>query len=89
MTGFGRSELKSPEGLIRVEIKTVNQKFFEFSSRLPGHLAEFEEEIRKQVGREVRRGKVNFFLSAPDPSVSFAKLSLNVPLARSYRVNTS
>jgi uncharacterized protein (TIGR00255 family) len=82
MTGFGRSELKSAEGLIRVEIKTVNQKFFEFSSRLPGHLAEFEEAIRKQVAQEVRRGKVNFFLAAPDPSAFSAKLFLNAPLAK-------
>ena len=82
MTGFGRSELKSAEGHIRVEIKTVNHKFLEISSRIPGHLAEFEDLIRKSVGRELTRGKVNLFISSPDPAVFSSRLLLNENLAR-------
>ncbi|MBI2095406.1 MAG: YicC family protein [Candidatus Omnitrophica bacterium] len=82
MTGFGRSELKSAEGHIRVEIKTVNHKFLEISPRIPGHLAEFEDLIRKSVGREITRGKVNLFISSPDPAVFSSRLLLNENLAR-------
>jgi len=82
MTGFGRSELKSPLGLIRVELKTVNHKYFEMSSRLPGHLNEFEDTIRKVISQEVRRGKINVFISCPDPSSFSSRLSLNEALAK-------
>jgi len=82
MTGFGRSELKSARGFIRAEIKTINHKFFEVSSRLPGHLAEFEDAIRKIVSQEVRRGKISLFVSSPDPSTFSSRLILNEPLAK-------
>ena len=82
MTGFGRSELKIPQGFIRVEIKTVNHKFFEISSRLPGHLSEYEDGVRKIVSQEIRRGKINLFVSSPDPSTFIKRLVLNEALAQ-------
>lgn len=82
MTGFGRSELKTAQGFIRVEIKTINHKFFEISSRLPGHLSEFEDPIRKMISQEIRRGKINLFISSPDPSVFSSRLILNEALAK-------
>lgn len=82
MTGFGHAELKSPQGFIRVEIKTTNHKFLEISSRLPAHLSEFEDALRRAVSREIRRGKVALFAASPDPSVFSSKLLLNEPLAR-------
>ncbi len=82
MTGFGRCELKAAQGVVRVEIKTTNHKFLEVSSRLPGHLNEFEENIRKVISRDTKRGKVNLFIAAPDPSFFSAKLLLNEPLAK-------
>lgn len=87
MTGFGRSELKIPGGVIRVEIKTTNHKFLEISCRLPGHLSEYEDAVRKKVSQELRRGKINLFLSAPDPSTASARLLLNEPLAREVATN--
>lgn len=82
MTGFGQAEVKSSQGCIRVEIKSTNHKFFEFSCRLPGYLAELEEPIRKKVALEVRRGKVSLFILAPDPAAFTSRLILNEPLAR-------
>ena len=82
MTGFGRSELGSKQGPIKVEIKTSNHKFLEISSRLPNHLAEFEENVRKVLAQELRRGKINLFISSPDPSVFSSRLVLNEPLAK-------
>ena len=82
MTGFGRSELKIPQGFIRVEIKTINHKFFEISSRLPGHLSEYEDGIRKVISQEIRRGKISLFISSPDPSTFIKRLVLNEALAQ-------
>lgn len=82
MTGFGRAELKSHHGFIRAEIKTTNHKFFEISLRLPQHLAEYEEDVRKLVAREVRRGKITVSVNAPDPLTYSTRLFLNEPLAK-------
>ncbi len=82
MTGFGRCELKSARGHIRVEIKTINHKFFELSSRLSSHLTEFEDSIRKKISQEIRRGKVSLLVSSPDPAVFSSHLVLNEPLAK-------
>lgn len=82
MTGFGRSELKSAHGLIRVEVKSTNHKFLEVSLRLPSHLNEFEEPVRRLVAQRIRRGKITLSAQSPDPSSFSASLVLNEPLAR-------
>ena len=82
MTGFGRSELESSHGLIRVEVKSTNHKFLEVSLRLPGHLNEFEEPVRRLVSQKVRRGKITLSAQSPDPSAFSARLVLNEPLAK-------
>jgi uncharacterized protein (TIGR00255 family) len=82
MTGFGQAELKSPSGSIRVELKSTNHKFLEISTRLPGHLAEQEEELRKRIATRLNRGKIFVFASAPDPAVYSSRLVLNEALAK-------
>lgn len=82
MTGFGRSELKSSHGLIRVEVKSTNHKFLELSLRIPSHLSEFDEPVRRLVAQKIRRGKISLSAQAPDPSVYSARLHLNEPFAR-------
>ena len=82
MTGFGRSELKSSHGLIRVEVKSTNHKFLEVSLRLPSHLNEFEEPVRRLVSQKMRRGKITLSAQSPDPSAFSARLVLNEPLAK-------
>lgn len=82
MTGFGHAELKTGQGVVRVEIKSTNHKFFEISVRLPSHLAELEDLLRKIVSRAVSRGKVSILISAPDPDVFSSRLYLNEALAK-------
>ena len=82
MTGFGQAELKASGGSIRVELKSTNHKFLEISSRLPGHLAELEEALRKQISQRIGRGKIFLFVSSPDPSVMSSRLILNAAMAK-------
>lgn len=82
MTGFGRAEISSAFGPVRVEIKTTNHKFLELSLRLPPHLGEFEDPLRKIVTRELGRGKVTVFVSSQDPATYSTRLRLNEDLAR-------
>ena len=57
MTGFARSEATTGQGVLSVELKTVNHRYFELSLRLPEELRPAELDIRKQIGKAVRRGK--------------------------------
>jgi uncharacterized protein (TIGR00255 family) len=82
MTGFGQAELKSSQGHFRVEIKSTNHKFLDVSARMPGYLSDFEETMRRTIAKRVRRGKVQLFVSCPDPSVFSSRLLLNEALAR-------
>lgn len=63
MTGFGASEKRLRSGLCRVELRSVNSRFFEFSSKLPSELQFLEGDIKATVHRMVPRGKVHAFIS--------------------------
>ena len=82
MTGFGQAELKSSQGSFRIELKSTNHKLLEISSRVPGHLSEFEEAMRREIGKKIRRGKILLFVSCPDPSVFSSRLVVNENLAK-------
>jgi uncharacterized protein (TIGR00255 family) len=82
MTGFGQAELKSSQGNFRIELKSTNHKFLEVSARVPGYLSEFEEAMRREVAKKVRRGKILLHVSSPDPSMFSTRLVLNEGLAK-------
>jgi len=58
MTGFGAAEGPAAGGRLRVEIRTVNHRYFNLASKLPGDLASLEGELRERLRREFDRGHV-------------------------------
>lgn len=63
MTGFGRGEAKSKSGVFTVEIRTVNHRYFDLSSKLPNGFMLLEDRIKEILNKDIKRGKVNLFLS--------------------------
>ncbi|MEY2776023.1 MAG: hypothetical protein RLY30_121 [Pseudomonadota bacterium] len=64
MTGFGSASGDTPLGLATVDIRTVNSRFFEFSSRMPDDLrGSVEMQMRELAQRQVSRGKIDLRLS--------------------------
>jgi uncharacterized protein (TIGR00255 family) len=59
MTGFGAAEGDVAGRRARVEIRTVNHRFFNLATRLPGELAGAEIELRDALRREFERGHIN------------------------------
>jgi uncharacterized protein (TIGR00255 family) len=59
MTGFARSESQVPGGTLVCELRSVNHRFLEASIRLPEELRSLEGELRAQLQKELRRGKVD------------------------------
>ncbi len=58
MTGFGRGEARVGEGTVRAEVRTVNHRFLEFTTRTPRSLYGKEKEIERIARGGVRRGHV-------------------------------
>lgn len=63
MTGFGKGEAKGRLGRLTAEVRTVNHRYFDLSSRMPNSLSQLEGRIKNYIHRYVRRGKVNLSLS--------------------------
>ncbi len=58
MTGFGAAEGPVAGGRLRVEIRTVNHRYFNLAPKLPGDLSGLEGDLRERLRREFDRGHV-------------------------------
>ncbi len=59
MTGYGRRQITVDGRELTVEIKTVNHRFLDIALRFPRALTFAEEGVRKQLGKDLRRGHVD------------------------------
>ena len=59
MTGFGEANCEVDGISYAVEIKTVNNRYFKSSIKLPDSVAFFEEDIEKLLRNHLPRGSVN------------------------------
>ena len=82
MTGFGAAEGPAGRGRLRVEIRTVNHRFFNPAFKMPGELAPLEGEVRDRLKREFERGHVAVSVRWADGGRSGGALQLNVDRAR-------
>jgi len=62
MTGFGKSVLSLPGRKINIEIKSLNSKSMDLSTRIAPSYREKEIEIRTEIAQKLERGKVDFSL---------------------------
>lgn len=58
MTGFGAGEGPVAGGRLRIEIRTVNHRYFNLAARLPSELLSLEGELRERLRRDFDRGHV-------------------------------
>ncbi|KKO20458.1 MAG: hypothetical protein BROFUL_00814 [Candidatus Brocadia fulgida] len=58
MTGFGIAEYKDTERSLRVELRSVNNRFLKIDSRLPDMLQAFESKIEQSIREKINRGTV-------------------------------
>jgi uncharacterized protein (TIGR00255 family) len=63
MTGFGEAERDSSAGPLRIEIKTVNHRYFNVSLKTPFAFDRHEAAITEALKRHIRRGHVTVYLS--------------------------
>jgi len=63
MTGFGEAEEVTTAGAVRVEIKTVNHRFFNANVRTPSGFGRFEGDVQSWLRPFLSRGHVTYTLS--------------------------
>ncbi len=83
MTGYGRGEASGRFGTIKVEIKSLNNKFFDLGAKLPNGLAIFEDRIREYVQKSIKRGRVNLSIAHEHGGEGSRRITLNMRLASS------
>ena len=60
MTGYGKATAELPDKKINVEIKSLNSKAMDLSTRIAPAYREKEIEIRNEISKVLERGKVDF-----------------------------
>jgi uncharacterized protein (TIGR00255 family) len=80
MTGFGAGTSVCENRQIRVEIRSVNHRYRDIVSHLPQPQGEWEENIRRIVGGQLHRGRIEIFISLEDlgPEERTVKLDRNL-----------
>lgn len=84
MTGYGRAESIVNGRDITIEIKSVNSRYFEYSSRMPRSCAFMDDKLKKQLAEAISRGKVELSLQLQTVSVSDVSVEPNLLLAQGY-----
>ena len=84
MTGFGRGKVSEQDFEITVEIKSVNHRYFEYSSRMPRAYQFIDEKIKSLLSSRISRGKVEVSVLIEDTSDNSLELSINRTYADAY-----
>ncbi|HKM92514.1 MAG TPA: YicC/YloC family endoribonuclease [Prolixibacteraceae bacterium] len=83
MTGYGKAECELSSKKITVEIKSLNSKQLDISSRIPNIYKSKDIEIRKMISEKLVRGKVEFTLYYEQMGEE-ANASINIPIVKNY-----
>lgn len=83
MTGFGRTEFHVGEYVCSLEIRSLNGKQFEVSTKIPPILKLYEIELRNRLQQHLNRGTVDVSIYLKQHGVS-KPMTVNLELARYY-----
>jgi uncharacterized protein (TIGR00255 family) len=86
MTGFGEAEQDAPAGRLRLEVKTVNHRFFNASIKTPSGFDRYEKGISDALKKHLGRGHVSAYLSIDRASHEAAGMPMvDLEKARGYQ----
>ena len=81
MTGYGSSERTEGGLRVRVEVRSVNQRFLDLQIKGPRQFLQIEDRVRKSVEAALGRGRVTVYIESRDESEAAAP-TVNAPAAR-------
>ena len=83
MTGFGKATVAYKEKKINVEVKSLNSKTLDLSTRIAPLYKEKEMEIRQFIAKNLERGKIDFSIWIEKDVVADAT-PINMALVENY-----
>ena len=84
MTGFGREHIVANGREIIVEIRSVNHRYYEFTSRTPRAYGYLDEKLKGFLKSGISRGKVEASVSIYNQEGTDAEIELNKAVAKVY-----
>ena len=84
MTGFGREHIVAEGREIIVEIRSVNHRYYEFTSRTPRAYGYLDEKLKSFLKSGISRGKVEVSVSIYNQEGTDAEIELNKSVAKGY-----
>lgn len=84
MTGFGRGTAVCNGREITVELRSVNSRYFEYSSRIPRSCNFMDGRLKKLLNERISRGKVELSLTIQTIDAADSVVDVNMELAKSY-----
>ena len=85
MTGFGRASAVLNGREIAVELRSVNARYFEYSSRIPRSCSFMDGQLKKLLNSRITRGKVELSLTIQNVDRTDTAVTVDLELARSYQ----
>lgn len=84
MTGYGKETLCIEEREYQVEIKSVNHRYLDINIKIPRTLSYLEEEIKKEIAKKIKRGKIDVYIAYENNSQEGKNIKINKELAKIY-----
>ena len=82
MTGFGHGSADGDAFKVRVDLRSVNNRYLDIQARLPQELASLEVMVKKQIQAALKRGRVEMTISIEQ--LKQADFEINRPLISGY-----
>ncbi len=84
MTGYGHAEAAENKTTAVAEVRTINNRYLEVTSRLPRTLSLRENDVKELVRSKFSRGKVNVVITVSQENGSELPMKINAPAAKAY-----
>lgn len=84
MTGYGSAEEVINGRSIRVEIKSVNHRYFEYSARVPRSCGFVEERMKRLLSGVISRGKVDVGVTIQTVDGIDEEININREVVKNY-----
>ena len=84
MTGCGYGRAQRDGWEVTAELKTVNHRFLDIGMRLPRNIAFLEQTVREEIGKSLKRGHVDAYITVRNTESSETGVTVDRDLARQY-----
>ena len=84
MTGYGSAEEILGGRNIRVEIKSVNHRYFEYTARVPRNCGFLEDRLKRLLSGAISRGKVEVGVTIQTVEGVDEEISINCDVVKNY-----